>query len=86
MAYFHKFLHMKDLRQITVAGLGLLGGSITLRILRSLPGIKTIGYTQHPPTRAKARQLAIAAKIVNDIRLRENLQRNWLDAAEKNAV
>jgi prephenate dehydrogenase len=58
---------MKDLRQITVVGLGLLGGSITLRVLRSLPGIKTTGYTHRPATRAKARQLAIATEIVNDI-------------------
>ncbi|MHC4543927.1 MAG: prephenate dehydrogenase, partial [Planctomycetota bacterium] len=58
---------MKDLRQITVVGLGLLGGSITLRILRSLPGVKTVGYTHRPSTRAKARQLAVATEIVNDM-------------------
>ena len=58
---------MKDLRQITVVGLGLLGGSITLRILRSLPGIKTVGYTHRLSTRAKARQLAVATEIVDDI-------------------
>ncbi len=58
---------MKDLRQITVVGLGLLGGSITLRILRSLPGVKAVGYAHRPSTRAKARQLAVATEIVNDI-------------------
>ena len=58
---------MKDLRQITVVGLGLLGGSITLRILRSLPGVKTVGYAHRPSTRAKARQLAVATEIVDDI-------------------
>jgi prephenate dehydrogenase len=58
---------MKDLRQITVVGLGLLGGSITLRILRSLPGIKTVGYTHRPSTRAKARQLVVATEIVDDM-------------------
>jgi prephenate dehydrogenase len=58
---------MKDLRQITVVGLGLLGGSITLRILRSLPGVKTVGYTHRPSTRVKARQLAVATEIVNDM-------------------
>jgi prephenate dehydrogenase len=58
---------MKDLRQITVVGLGLLGGSITLRILRSLPGVKTVGYAHRPSTRAKARQLTVATEIVDDI-------------------
>ena len=48
-------------------GLGLLGGSITLRILRSLPGVKTVGYTHRPSTRAKARQLAVATEIVDDM-------------------
>ncbi len=58
---------MKDLRQITVIGLGLLGGSITLRILRSLPGVKAVGYTHHPSTRTKARRLAVATEIAEDI-------------------
>ncbi len=65
--YFHKVLIMKELRQITVIGLGLLGGSITLRILRSLPGVKAVGYTHRPSTRAKARRLAAATKIADDI-------------------
>ncbi len=47
---------MKDLRQITVIGLGLLGGSITLRILRSLTGVKAVDYTNRPSTREKARR------------------------------
>ncbi len=58
---------MKDLGQITVIGLGLLGGSITLRILRSLPGVKAIGYTHRPSTRAKARRLAVATEIADDM-------------------
>jgi len=58
---------MKDLRQITVIGVGLLGGSITLRILRSLPGVKAVGYTHRPSTREKARQMAVATEIVDDM-------------------
>jgi len=58
---------LKDLRQITVIGLGLLDGSITLRILRSLPGVKAVGYTHRPSTRAKARRLAVATEIAGDI-------------------
>lgn len=58
---------MKDLRQITVIGLGLLGGSITLRILRSLPGVKAVGYTHHRSTREKAKRLAVATEIADDL-------------------
>ena len=59
---------MKDLRQISVIGLGLLGGSITLTILRVFPRVKVVGYTHRPATRRKARQLAVATEIVDDIR------------------
>jgi prephenate dehydrogenase len=58
---------MKDLRQITVIGLGLLGGSITLRVLHSLPGVKAVGYTHRASTRAKARELAVASEVAEDI-------------------
>jgi len=60
---------LRDLRQITVIGLGLLGGSISLTVLRTFSGVKTIGYTHRPATRAKARQLAVASEIVDDIKL-----------------
>jgi len=60
---------MKDLRQISVIGLGLLGGSITLAVLRSFPGVKTVGYTHRSKTRRKAKQLAVATEIVDDLNL-----------------
>jgi len=59
---------LKDLRQITVVGLGLLGGSITLAVLRTFAGVKTVGYSHRSVTRAKARQLAVANEIADDIR------------------
>ncbi len=58
---------MKELRQITVIGLGLLGGSITLAVLRSLTGVKVVGYTHRPVTRKRARQLAVASEVADDI-------------------
>jgi prephenate dehydrogenase len=58
---------MKKLRQITVIGLGLLGGSITLAVSRVSSGIKTVGYSHRPSTRAKARRLRVADEIVNDL-------------------
>ncbi len=59
---------MKELRQITVVGLGLLGGSITLTVLRTFVGVKTVGYSHRSITRAKARQLEVADEIADDIR------------------
>ena len=58
---------MKDLKQITVIGLGLLGGSITLAVKRGFPGVKTVGFTHRPATRQKARELAIANEITDDM-------------------
>ncbi|MHC4560278.1 MAG: prephenate dehydrogenase [Planctomycetota bacterium] len=58
---------MKDLRQVTIVGLGLLGGSIALGILRSFARIRVVGYSHRPSTRAKARQLAVANEVVDDI-------------------
>lgn len=66
--YFCKVLILKELKQITVVGLGLLGGSITLAVLRTFAGVKTVGYTHRPATRRKARQLAVATEIADDIR------------------
>jgi len=65
--YFHKVFILRELRQITVIGLGLLGGSISLTVLRSLFGVKMVGYTHRPATRRKARQLSVATEIVDDI-------------------
>ena len=56
---------MKDLRQTTIIGLGLLGGSIALAVLRSFARAKVVGYTHRASTRAKARQLAVATEIVD---------------------
>jgi prephenate dehydrogenase len=61
-------LILKELRQITVIGLGLLGGSITLTVLRSFSGVKTVGYTHRLSTRRKARQLTVATEIADNIR------------------
>jgi len=58
---------LKKLRQVTVIGLGLLGGSISLAICRSLSGIKTVGYSHRASTRDKARQLGVADEILDDM-------------------
>jgi prephenate dehydrogenase len=58
---------MKDLNQITVIGLGLLGGSISLAVLRSFSRVKVVAYTHRASTRAKAGQLAVASEVVDDL-------------------
>ncbi len=58
---------MKDLRQVAVIGLGLLGGSISLAVLRSFARVKVVGHTHRRSTRAKARELAVASEVVDDI-------------------
>ncbi len=58
---------MKELKQITVIGLGLLGGSITRSVCQGLPAVKTVGYSHRPSTRRKARRLAIAHQVVETI-------------------
>jgi len=59
---------MKEIRNITVIGLGLLGGSVTLAILRSLPRIKVVGYTHRPSTRRRAKKLIVASEVIGDIK------------------
>ena len=48
-------------------GLGLVGGSITLAILRCLSGVRVVGYTHRPATRRRARELAVATEIAEDM-------------------
>jgi len=48
--------------------MGLLGGSVALAISRRLPAITVVGYTHRASTRRRARRLAVANKIVDDIR------------------
>ncbi|MHC4123587.1 MAG: prephenate dehydrogenase [Planctomycetota bacterium] len=59
---------MKDLRQITIIGLGLLGGSAALAIKRYFNNIKTVGYTHRASTRRKAKKLGVADVISGDIK------------------
>jgi len=58
---------MKELRNISVIGLGLLGGSIALAARQRLPGVQVIGYSHRASTRAKARDLGAATEIVDDL-------------------
>ncbi|OHB57071.1 MAG: hypothetical protein A2Y12_00805 [Planctomycetes bacterium GWF2_42_9] len=60
-------MNIKDLQQVTVIGLGLLGSSITLAVNRGNFGIKTVGFSHRDTTRKRARKLEVADIICNDI-------------------
>jgi len=62
-----KTFHMKDLQNISVVGLGLLGGSIALAVQQRLPGTSVIGYSHRAATRAKARDLGVATQVAGDL-------------------
>jgi prephenate dehydrogenase len=58
---------MKELRNISVVGLGLLGGSIALAARQRLPGTRVIGYSHRASTRTRARDLGIGTEIADDL-------------------
>ncbi|MBN2454932.1 MAG: prephenate dehydrogenase/arogenate dehydrogenase family protein, partial [Sedimentisphaerales bacterium] len=59
---------MKDLKQVTVIGMGLLGGSIALGVLRAFNGVKVVGYSHRASTRRKSRELLVSCQIMDDIK------------------
>jgi prephenate dehydrogenase len=58
---------IKDLHQVTVIGLGLLGSSITLAVNHGNFGIKTAGFSHRDSTRKRARKLDIADVVYDDM-------------------
>ncbi|HNY79520.1 MAG: prephenate dehydrogenase/arogenate dehydrogenase family protein [Sedimentisphaerales bacterium] len=58
---------MRDLRRICVIGLGLLGGSISSAVRHRLPAVSVVGYSHRAATRAKARRLAIATEVAEQL-------------------
>jgi prephenate dehydrogenase len=58
---------VKELRQITIIGLGLLGGSVALSARRLGQAIRVVGFTHRAGTRAKAARLLAGADIVSDL-------------------
>jgi prephenate dehydrogenase len=58
---------VKDLQQIGIVGLGLLGGSVSLAIRQSAPAVKVVGFSHRPATRKRAREQALATEVVDDL-------------------
>lgn len=58
---------MKSLRQVSIIGLGLLGGSVALAVRQRMPGVQVVGYSHRAATRRKAKALGIATQVVGDL-------------------
>ncbi len=58
---------MPNLRQVSVIGLGLLGGSIALAVRQHLPAVRIVGYSHRPSTRRRAKALGVAADIAGKL-------------------
>ena len=54
---------MSMIKQVSVVGLGLLGASVSLSILRAMPTVRVVGYSHRKSTREKARQQGIATRV-----------------------
>ena len=65
--FLYKVFILKNLRQVTVIGLGLLGSSVTLAIMGGSSGIKAVAYSHRASTRRKARKLGVADIVYDDI-------------------
>lgn len=58
---------MKNLRQVSIVGLGLLGGSISLAVRQRMPGVAVVGYSHRAATRRRAEALGAVASVVGDL-------------------
>ncbi len=56
-------MSLKELKQVGVLGIGLLGASVTLAVSRGKTSIKTTAYGHRDITRQRARELSIASEI-----------------------
>ncbi len=54
-------------RCVTIAGVGLIGGSIGLAMRQRFPGVKVIGYGSRPTTLVEAKRLGAITEITTDI-------------------
>jgi len=58
---------VKSLRQVSIIGLGLLGGSVALAVRQRMPGVQVVGYSHRAATRRKAKALGISTQVVGDL-------------------
>ncbi len=58
---------MKELKKISIVGMGLLGASISLAALRAFPSVLICGFSHRKQTRQKARRLQVAGEIADSL-------------------
>jgi prephenate dehydrogenase len=59
---------VNDLRQVSIIGLGLLGGSVALAVGQRMPGTAVVGYSHRPTTRRRAKSLGVVAEAVGTLK------------------
>lgn len=62
-----KALFVNSLRQVSIIGLGLLGGSVALAVRQRIPGTAVIGYSHRPATRRRAKSLGVVTETARDL-------------------
>jgi prephenate dehydrogenase len=58
---------IKELKKITVIGMGLLGASITMAVMRAFPRVSAVGFSHRKSTRSKAGRLNVANQIAQTL-------------------
>ncbi|MCL5281450.1 MAG: prephenate dehydrogenase/arogenate dehydrogenase family protein [Planctomycetes bacterium] len=53
---------MNELRQVSIIGLGLLGGSVALAVRQRMPGTVVVGYSHRAATRRRATNLGVVTE------------------------
>jgi prephenate dehydrogenase len=61
-------LFVKSLHQVSIIGLGLLGGSVALAVRQRMPGTAVIGYSHRPATRRRAKALGVVPETPANLR------------------
>jgi prephenate dehydrogenase len=64
---FYKVFKIKDLKKITVIGMGLLGASITMSVMRAFPKVPVVGFSHRKSTRRKAARLNVASRVAETL-------------------
>jgi prephenate dehydrogenase len=63
----HKAFFVKDLQNISIVGLGLLGGSVSLAVRQFMSRAIVTGFSHRSVTRKKARDLAITNRVADSL-------------------
>jgi prephenate dehydrogenase len=58
---------LKELHNVTIIGLGLLGGSVAMAIAKRLPHVEVTGFAHRAETRRKVRRLGVVGRVSGDL-------------------